>query len=963
MRSCGRSVRERRSRESARAADAVTGLPDASAIVAFLFTDIVESTRRWETDPEGMGAALRRHDTIVRATVAPYRGHVFKTIGDAFCIAFLDSADAAHAALDVQAALAGEDFSAIGGLAVRMAIHAGVVERRDDDYFGQPLNRVARLLGIGHGEQILITPVAIALARDRLRADARLDDLGPHRLRDIVTPERVFQLSVPPMRARHPELRSLGRGLTNLPLQITSFVGREADVAAVLERVDASRSVTLVGPGGVGKTRLSIAVGSALLESYPDGVWFVDLAPLTESEFVAAAVAATLDIRVASTSNATDELVNALAGKRVVLILDNCEHVIETGVALARELLWRCAGLRIIATSREPLSVPGEFVYRLDTLAVPKLHMTSAAKALTFGAVELFVDRARAIDAGFVLTDANVGSVVEIVRRLDGIALAIELAAPRIAALSPAQLAARLDERFRLLTKGVRGALPRQQTLHALIAWSFELLSLRERTIFRRIAIFAGGFTLDAATVVASDAAFDEWELLDALAALQAKSLVVADRTSENARYRLLESTRAFALEKLAESGEREAIARKHAVFIAASLVEMSVLWETMDEGAWQDAVTTELDNVRAALAWAIGESRDAELGMRVLAALHQPLRVFGHEEAMRWYTPARELARTHPDRGLGATMLLRYAALISHGAIPIADRIAIASEAIAAGEESGDRLVTAHAQHVIAILLRDAGRRDESRAMLDAAWNIARERDDRWHLASLAGDRAIVEFECGANARARELIDECVRLAPAGSVVSASALALRADIDFIEGRFADARLAARVARVAFEEQRVPFREAVVRCNEAAYALAAGETAEARASLEHALETLERFGNTTWLTIALEHIALYAALRDDAEDAALLLAFTDARFAVLGKVREPVEASGYERARGLVTTAVASAVLQSIESRGGAITEDQAVRLGRSILVRGERAGAIASARLADSDHKVNDHG
>ena len=936
---------------------------DASAIVTFLFTDIVESTRRWETDPEGMGVALRRHDAIVRATVAPHRGHVFKTIGDAFCIAFLDASDAAHAALAVQVALAAEDFSAIGGIAVRMAIHAGVVERRDDDYFGQPLNRVARLLGIGHGGQILITPAAVELARDRLRPDAHLDDLGPHRLRDIVTPERVMQLRVATMRPRHPELRSLGRGLTNLPLQLTSFVGRDADVAAVLARVESSRTVTLVGPGGVGKTRLSIAVGRELLESYPDGVWFVDLAPLSDSEFVAAAVAATLDVRVASTSSATDELVNALAGKRVVLILDNCEHVIDTGVELARELLWRCAGLRIIATSREPLSVPGEFVYRLETLAVPKPHVTSTVEALTFGAVELFVDRARAIDAGFALSDTNVGSVVEIVRRLDGIALAIELAAPRIATLSPAQLAARLDERFRLLTKGVRGALPRQQTLHALIAWSFELLSQRERTIFRRIAIFAGGFTLDAATVVASDDAYDEWELLDALSALQAKSLVVADRTDEDARFRLLESTRAFALEKLAESDERDAIARKHAMYVATSLVEMSVLWETMDERGWQDAISVELDNVRAALAWSLGELRDAEIGMRVLAALHQPLSIMGHEEAMRWYTPARELARTHLNRSLGAVILLRYASLCSQRALPIAERIAIASEAISGGEESGDRVVTARAQHVMAILLRDAGRHDESRAMLDSAWAIARERDDSAHIAALAGDRAVIEFECGANARARELIDECVRLAPAGSVVSASALALRADIDFIEGRVADARSAARIARIVFEEQRAPFRQAVVRCNEAAYALSAGDTAEARASLDHALQTLERHGNTTWLTIGLEHIALYAALRDNVEDAALLLAFTDARFIALGKVREPVEASGFERARGLVTTSIASAALHAIELRGAAITEDQAVRLGRSILVRGERTGAIASARFADSDHEGNDHG
>ena len=932
--------------------------PDASAIVAFLFTDIVESTRRWESDPAGMGAALRRHDAIVRATVAPHRAHIFKTIGDAFCIAFGEAADAAHAALDVQTALAAEDFSAIGGIAVRMAIHAGVVERRDDDYFGQPLNRVARLLGIAHGEQILMTPAAAALARDRLRSDAQLDDLGAHRLRDIATPDRVFQLRVPSMRARHPELRSLGRGITNLPLQLTSFVGRDADVATVLGRVEASRTVTLVGPGGVGKTRLAIAVGRELLERYPDGVWFVDLAPLSDSEFVAAAVAATLDVRVASSSTATDELVNALSGKRVVIILDNCEHVIETGVALARELLRRCEGLRIIATSREPLSVPGEFVYRLDTLAIPGPHVASAAEAMAFGAVELFVDRALAIDASFELTDANVASVTEIVRRLDGIALAIELAAPRIATLSPGQLASRLNARFRLLTGGVRGALPRQQTLYALIAWSFELLSERERTIFRRIAIFAGGFTLDGATVVASDDAYDVWELLDALSALQAKSLIVADRTGEDARYHLLESTRAFALEKLAESDEREAIARKHATYVAASLVELSVLWEAMDERGWQDAVTTELDNVRAALVWTLGESRDAELGLRVLVAIHRPLRVMVYDEAIRWYEPARELARVHHDRALGATILLDYAVLRVHGTTPIAERIALAHEALVAGEACGAQFTIARARHHLGILHRDAGRLDEARAMLDRAWEIATVRGDRAHLAALAGDRALIEFECGANARARELIDQCASTAPAGSMVWASAMALRADIDFIEGRIADARSAARVARVAFAEQRVPFRQAVVRCNEAAYALAVDDTAEARALLEDALEILERFGNVMWLTIALEHVALYAALREDFGDAASLLAFTDARLLALGKIREPVEASGFDRARRLIT----SAVLRSVRSLDATLTSDQAVRLGRSILSRGEQAVATAPSRLVNSNHEVSEY-
>ncbi len=940
----------------------MTGSSDASAIVAFLFTDIVESTRRWETDPQGMGAALRRHDAIMRATVAPYRAHVFKTIGDAFCIAFGEASDAAHAALDVQLALAREDFTAIGGIAVRMAVHAGVVERRDDDYFGQPLNRVARLLGIAHGEQILITPAAVALARDRLRPGAVLDDLGAHRLRDIATPDRVFQLRVPSMRARHPELRSLGRGITNLPLQLTSFVGRDADVAMVLARVEASRTVTLVGPGGVGKTRLAIAVGRELLERYPDGVWFVDLAPLSDPEFVAAAVAATLDVRVASTSTATDELVNALAGKRVVIILDNCEHVIDSGVVLARELLRRCEGLRIIATSREPLSVPGEFVYRLETLATPGPHVTSVADAMSFGAVELFVDRAHAIDANFALTDANVGSVAEIVRRLDGIALAIELAAPRIATLSPGQLATRLNERFRLLTSGVRGALPRQQTLYALIAWSYELLTERERTIFRRIAIFAGGFTLDGATVVASDEAYDVWELLDALSALQSKSLIVADRTGEDARYHFLESTRAFALEKLAESDEREAIARKHATYVAALLVELTVLWEAMDERGWQDAAATELDNVRAALAWTIGESRDAELGMRVLTAIHQPLRIVVHDEAMRWYEPARNLARTHPDRALGAAILFKYAILSAHGATPMSERLELAHEALAAAEESGEQFTTMRTRQHIAILLRDTGRLEEARAMLDRARELATVSADRARLASIAGDRAVVEFECGANARALELIEECVGSAPVGSVVWAAALALRADIDFIEGRVADARSAARDARVAFAEQGAPFRQAVVRCNEAAYALAVDDVVEARTLLEAALETLERYGNVMWLTIALEHVALYAALRENLADAGRLLAHTDARLSALGKNREPVEASGYERARRLIAPATFDADSRSVSSRRVTLTDDQAVRLGRSILSRSEQADAIAPSHLVYADHEVSQY-
>ena len=913
-------------------------------LVTFLFTDIVESTRRWESDPAAMGEALRRHDALVRALVASHDGRVFKTIGDAFCVAFDHASDAIHGALEIQAALAREDFTAVGGLFVRMAIHAGIVEARNDDYFGQPLNRVARMLGIGHGGQVLATPAAVELAQKDLREDVIIADLGAHRLRDISAPVRILQMRLASLAETFPELRSLGRGLTNLPTQGTSFVGRGADVAAVLALVASSRAVTLAGPGGVGKTRLSIAVGQELVERFPDGVWFVDLAPLVDPQLVAAQVAAKLDVRAPAGGSIADEIVNALRGKRVVFILDNCEHVLDDIAMLANDVLQRCEGVRFIATSREALSLTGEIVRRIEPLAVSDAAITSPEEAVEYGAIALFVDRAHAVNGHFRLTDANVASVVDICRRLDGIPLAIELAAPRIAILSPAELAKRLDERFRLLTTGVRGALPRQQTLRALIDWSYDLLTARERTIFRRIGAFAGGFTLEAATLVCVDDVFDEWSVLDALVALEAKSLVVADISAERTRYRLLESTRAYALEKLDESGERGAIASKHATFVAAYLVEQSTRWEAMDERGWQAAVTSELDNVRAALTWTIGASHDPGLGLRVLAPLYRPLRVMTYDEAIKWYESARDIARGHADKGLGATILRRYATICSHRAIVAEERIAVGREALEACRACDDVLGSVHAAQHLAVVLRDSGNIEEARTMLARAWSIVENHDVPFLRASLACDRALVEFDYGESARARELVDLCVAIAPAGSILQATAYALLADIAFIEGNPAAARDAAVLARVVFAEQNHVLPLAVVMCNEAAYALAMGNFDEVRSSLEPALEIIEQRNNYMWRAVALEHVALYAALCGMWPDSARLIGYCTARLNSFGIVRQPLEARGYERARTILGGVLGAAEFDRYMASGADLSDEGAGRLARAILASASAA-------------------
>jgi len=509
-------------------------------ITTFLFTDIEGSTRLWEEQPERMREALARHDALARAAVEAHGGRVVKTTGDGVHAAFDDPLHGVLAAIALAQAV--HDPAATNGVAlrVRCGLHAGVHEMRDGDFYGTAVNRAARIMAAAHGGQVLLSRAVAALVADRLPGGLALRDLGLVRLRDLASPEQVYQLSHPALRRDFPALRSLESTPNNLPQQVTSFVGRERDVDGVRAIVNRSRLTTITGMGGLGKTRLAAHVAAEMQDGFPDGVWLVELADTTDSRLVAQAVARTLGVKE-EPARATAEVLAAHVSKRSLLIvLDNCEHLLEECSILVQRLLRSSAGVRVLATSREPLRVRGESVYVLPALDVPDLRAPFEPPFLMQNAaVRLFVERARAARADFELTTLNAADVAAICHRLDGIPLALELAAARVRALSVEKIAERLTYRFKLLKGADHTVLPRQQTLQALIDWSYDLLSEPERRIFRQLAAFAGGWTLESAEAVCECG--DE-EVIDLVSRLVDKSLV--EREEDPDRYWMLQTVR-----------------------------------------------------------------------------------------------------------------------------------------------------------------------------------------------------------------------------------------------------------------------------------------------------------------------------------------------------------------------------------------------------------------------------------
>jgi predicted ATPase/class 3 adenylate cyclase len=904
--------------------------PDGVALptgaVTFLFTDIEGSTERWDTHREAMSSAVKCHDLIGRAAMAAHGGYVFKTVGDAFCVAFARPEAAVAAALDFQRALAAEDFAAVGGLRVRASLHVGAAEERGGDYFGSTVNRVARLLSIGHGGQTLLSGVMHDLVLGALPQQASLRDLGEHRLKDLSRPEYVYQLVAPELASEFPALRSLESLPNNLPLQMTSFVGREREVAKISDLLGAHRLVTLVGSGGIGKTRTSLQVAANLLDGSGNGVWFVELAPLASGEYIPAAVAQALGLSLPPLGDSVENLVKMIKPWDALLVFDNCEHLIEGAARFISAVIRGCPKISVLASSRQALGVAGEMTFRLPSLAVDDAMAP---------AIALFVERANAASDAFSLTDENASTVVEICRRLDGIPLAIELAAARVKILSPQQLRERLDERFRVLTGGSRDVLPRQQTLRALIDWSHDLLDDRERMLFRRLGIFVNGFKLEAATAVGTSDDLDELDLFDALASLVDKSLVLAEPAGAALRYRMLESTRAYAREKLGAAAESDDCALRHLRHLRDRFVdERERVMRTGRAEPMDQLIAIELEDLRAALDWGMTKSE-------VVLASEMIVAVGGNWRAVALASEGyARIANAIERLADGAAASLQSGLFTLKGQFAsnfgrVRDSYEFTSEGVRLGRASGDRTTLAFALLYQGNALRRAGRIDDAADALAEAQAFISSEDGWLSLIALEYKATLVGMRGDHESAVRlfqELRDKHRALGNrAGAVVSGVNIA---DWEHALGR--TERAVVILQEVLADIKSAPTRNELLYVGSArdliGYLVALDRLAEARAT---ARELLLRHGSDAihigHVTFVLEHLALVLALGGDHARAAQLAAHADAALRDLGSEREFTEKAARTRLDVLLAERLPSNERIALETRGAAMSREEAV--------------------------------
>ena len=855
-------------------------------LIAFFASDIEGSTRLWQATPDSMSRALLRHDELLHGTIQAHGGRVFKTVGDGVFALFPLGRDAAAAAIAAQRILAGETWPTDRPIRVRMALHTGPAEERDGDFFGPTLNRLARVLAIGHGGQILLSEVAASLLRDAMPPETALRDMGRHRLKDIDGIEAVAMLTHPDLGAEFPPLRSLDARPNNLPRSLTSFVGRERETREVLDLLRAAPLATLTGAGGTGKTRLALGVAGEVAADFPDGVWLVELAALTDPALVPQAIASTMGVR--DEGHPTESLLNALRDRTTLLVLDNCEHLLDACADIVGRILRAAPGAKILATSREAMNLPGEAVFRVPTLSVGPLRVTTARAALEHDAIRLLVDRIRLVDSRFELTDRLAGTAAAICRRLDGIPLAIELAASRARALPLEKIAALLDDRFRLLTAGSRAALPRQQTLRATIEWSHGLLEPTERTLLRRVSAFAGGWTLESAEAVCPESrsagadldegGLEEWEVMDGLMRLVEKSLVVYDFDTdvegggEQARYRLLESVREYAAERLGSNPEEtRTIRERHAEHYAALVISSEEGLQGPDQARWLEILEREHDNVRAALGYYASRPDLCVRALTLVGAIGRFWTVRGYlVEGRNWIESLLACAPDEPS-------VARATACRTAG------QIAYWQGDAAAGRRFG--------QESLAICRSLDDREGEIKSLF------------RLGFACL-GDG---DLEC-----ARADFEEALALLQASETPVGLPHLLNAvgEVAFAQGEFAEAHARFDEALAGFRQEADRRSIASVLKNLAGVAVEEGDHAAAFRSLAEGLQIRRELNNLPGVAATLDSFAVLAGAQGRSARAAVLLAAADALHQTCGSRPEAIEAPRIQATRATALNAL-----------------------------------------------------
>jgi len=834
-----------------------------------------------------MRPALARHDAVARAAVTGNRGALVKMTGDGIHAAFSDPRDAIAAALQIQHDLADADTTGGVALRVRCGIHVGVGEQRDNDFFGGVVNRAARIMSAAHGGQILLSHAVATLVNSALPAGVELRDLGSVRLRDLASPEQLFQVEHPSLRKEFPALRSLESSPNNLPQQATTFIGRESEIADVKKALGTTRLLTLHGAGGIGKTRLSLHVAADVLGHYPDGVWFVELAPIIDERLVPQAVASVLGVKEEAGRPVSEALARYVADRHLLLVLDNCEHVVHACATLVELLLKSGAYVGILASSREPLRVSGEVSFPVRALAVPAPQdNVQVDDLLQFAALRLFAERAAAVQPAFRLTDENAASVAEICQRLDGIPLAIELAAARVRSLSAQNIAARLNDRFGLLMGGSRTALPRQQTLRALIDWSYDLLSDKERVLFRRLAVFTGGWTLEAMEGVCASGEITEAEVLDLLSDLVDKSLVMV--VAEGGRYGLLETVRQYATERLTQSGEGDSIRSRHAAFYLAFVENVAPDLLGAAQVSGLERLDFERENILAAHASFLRIDLDAEQDYRLVHAVKH-----------YWFT---------------------------RGQLNLGHRVSV--EAVTNPKGKTETPSRMKALFVAGQICGFMGRYEEAQLYLRESLAIARVVSGKDFTVVVLNNLGMAALGQGDRASAHVHCDEAIAIARESGnkqriVTASNALA---QLHRLDGDLESAAVLYRECETLARELGNPDFTAVALLNLAIVAIAQGSEQPAAALLREVLELSDETGSKPAVQSVLEVSAGLAGLRAEWRRAARYYGAVENQMRITGIHRDAVDQAFLGPVVARTQAALGSDVFVECEAAGRALS-------------------------------------
>ena len=943
-----------------------------SGTVTFLFTDIEGSTKLAQEHSDEMPALLARHNEILNQAVEAHNGYVFQIIGDAFCVAFHSASDALKAALNAQQSLHNESWNP-APIKVRMGIHTGTAQLNDEKQYSgyATLASTQRIMSAGHGGQILVSGATRELVIDILPNNSELLGLGEKQLKDLLRPRHIYQLNAAGLPSTFPPLKTLDSSPNNLPTHLTSFIGRENEITEIKQELEEHRLVTLTGSGGTGKTRLSLQVAADVLDSFPNGVWFVELASLADPDLIPQTILAALGVKDQSGKEPLELLKTYLQEKKTLIVLDNCEHLISASAHVVNSLLRAAPRIKVMASSREALGVRGEVSYPVPSLKLPNIKNLPTIEGLSqYEAVRLFIDRALLVSPRFVVDKDNAPYLAQICYRLDGIPLAIELAAARIKVLTVEQISNRLDDRFRLLTGGARTALPRQQTLRALIDWSYDLLSENEQLLLRRLSVFAGGWTLEAAEEISSGDGIEHYDVLDLLSQLINKSLVVVMEGSHNrdTRYRLLETIRQYSREKFMEAGGSEAIRGKHLMYFVKLTERAEPELYRSNQIFWFNKLEDEIDNFRIALEWAF--ATNVESGLRIASSLWRfwDVRDYFREvgDWLRQLLEGYHIADTLRARSLAVHALSNFQQGNIHEALKLGeqslqlaralsdnqteafslsflgtftlvqgnvkDGIPLLEESLMVYKKLGDKIGQANVTSWLSIHNNDG-----ERALAYAKESLELSRG----LGNLSGIAACLILI------ARTTIWEGVLSSPAPWLKEAlsicrqignhtsegEALQVYGTLAFWQGDYQQAHAYYQEAIALTEKTGNNFQNLWGHIFMTYATFRLGDIQKARELFGISVQRSHKAGLTIALVFAIEGLASLHVNQNQLERAARLFAWADAMREKIGDHRPPVEQGCIEKDLAVIHSKMNDDEFKKLSAKGQAMTEEQAIAL------------------------------